>query len=287
LPKAKINGLTVHYQQMGYGRDLVMIHGLFSNLAFWYLSVLPALSRNFRVTAYDLRGHGYTDMPQCGYTSFDMASDLHALLDYLGIERAHIVGHSFGGAVGLHYTALYPERVVSLALADARVPSLQPALPTYTARQWNRLSVRLRRAGIEVPEKIPRVAYSVLEELAWLHQRQTGRDAGLWSPAGLLGGWSSNSRVAKRWSHLVRTTSAPEDLCDLSGLTVARIRQVVQPTLAIYGEHSSCLTTLWGLMKHLPNCKKVIVPGAGHFHPVLKPETFVAKLGQFVLGLEG
>ena len=55
-----------------------------------------------------------------------------------------------------------------------------------------------------------------------------------------------------------------------------RIRHVVQPTLAIFGEYSSCLTTLRGLMKNLPNCKNVIVPGAGHFHPVLKPETFVA-----------
>ena len=81
MPKAKINGLTVHYQQMGLGPDLVMIHGLFANLAFWYLSVLPALARNFRVTVYDLRGHGYSDMPQRGYTSFDMAADLHALLD--------------------------------------------------------------------------------------------------------------------------------------------------------------------------------------------------------------
>jgi pimeloyl-ACP methyl ester carboxylesterase len=67
---------------------------------------------------------------------------------------------------------------------------------------------------------------------------------------------------------------------------VERIRQVWQPTLAIFGEHSNCLTTLRGLKRNLPRCKDVIVPDAGHFHPMLKPETFVENLKQFIRSIE-
>lgn len=129
MPRATVNDVSIHYQQAGHGPDLVMIHGLFGNLAFWYLSVLPALVRDFRVTLYDLRGHGYSDMPRSGYTSSHMAADLKELLDHLGVKQAHLVGHSFGGAVALHFAVLHPIHVLSLTLADARVPSLQPALP--------------------------------------------------------------------------------------------------------------------------------------------------------------
>jgi pimeloyl-ACP methyl ester carboxylesterase len=59
---------------------------------------------------------------------------------------------------------------------------------------------------------------------------------------------------------------------------------VRQPTLAIFGRYSSCLRTLRGLEENLPNCRKVIVPAVGHFHPVFAPETFVQKLRQFITG---
>ena len=142
MPKAAINGFDVHYQQMGQGADVVLLHGLFASLAFWYFSVMPGLAKSFRVTAYDLRGHGYTDIPNAGYTSSDMANDLHALLDHLQIERAHLVGHSFGGAVALQYTLIHPERVHSLTLADAWVPGLQAADPGGQFAALGRTSTR-------------------------------------------------------------------------------------------------------------------------------------------------
>jgi pimeloyl-ACP methyl ester carboxylesterase len=169
MPKASINGRRVHYQQMGQGRDLVLIHGLFSNLAFWYLTVMRALARDFRVTAYDLRGHGFTDMPQDGYTTYDLALDLRDLLDWLGVHHAHIAGHSFGSAIALHHAVLHPERVRSLILADARIHSLQPALPRRRAPYWKSLKWRLRRAGLVVP-KICRAWLTVSSKNSQLKQ---------------------------------------------------------------------------------------------------------------------
>jgi pimeloyl-ACP methyl ester carboxylesterase len=281
MPKVKLDGLTLHYQQAGRGQNVVMLHGLCSNLAFWYFSLLPILSRDFRMTVYDMRGHGLSDMPAKGYTTLDLASELAALLQYLNIERAHLVGHSFGGAVALQFASLFPARVASLTLADARVPALQPTLPPRGARSWKRVHARLRGAGLEVPDDLPRVAYGFFEELARLQRDARGR-APAWRATPILRQWNRDSHLARRWLQLVRTTSAPAEMASLAGLTVDRIRQVVQPTLAIFGERSNCLQTLWGLERLLPHCRKVIVPGAGHFHPILQQERFVQALKQFI-----
>ena len=85
MAKAKLNGIDVHYQIKGSGRDVVLIHGFAANSAFWNIKILLTLARDYRVTVYDLRGHGYSSMPAAGYTSADMATDLRILLYQLGI----------------------------------------------------------------------------------------------------------------------------------------------------------------------------------------------------------
>ena len=165
MPKASINKCMIHYQQLGKGRNLVLVHGLLGNLAFWYFSVLPQLVEGFRVCVYDMRGHGRSEMSQSGYSSADMAEDLRGLMDHLGMEQAHVVGHSFGGAVALHYAANCPERVLSLTLADAWIPGLQPSFPRRDSSYWKLYRLRLQRAGICIPEGLPLVAYGIFDEL--------------------------------------------------------------------------------------------------------------------------
>ena len=63
MPKACVNGVSLHYQQSGQGPDLVLIHGLAANLAFWFLRIVPALNKRHRVTVYDMRGHGKSGTP--------------------------------------------------------------------------------------------------------------------------------------------------------------------------------------------------------------------------------
>lgn len=286
MPIVGIRGLPIHYQRVHREPEVVMIHGLMANLVFWYVSVLPTLSRNFGVTVYDLRGHGLSGKPQSGYTSADMAKDLIGLLDYLEIDRAHLVGHSFGGAVALHAAVGYPERVRSLVLADARVPSLQPPLRAPSPRQWKTLGTRLRRIGIEIPENVPRVSYTLYEELARIRpsrrRKNTSPDKEM---RNLLGTWKGNSIPARQWIKLIQTTTACEDLQAVGDLTVQRIGHVKHPTLAIFGEYTNCLATLRGLQTHLPNCRTAIVPRAGHLHPVVKPRMFVNLVRAFVNGL--
>ena len=103
MPKRSVNGINLHYWQVGEGPDLVMIHGLNGNLAVWHLELMPKLRHEYRITTYDLRGHGRSDMPPTGYSTEDMAKDLLGLLDALGIERAHLMGHSLGADISLFH----------------------------------------------------------------------------------------------------------------------------------------------------------------------------------------
>src|SRR5699024_370928 len=105
------------------------MHGLATNRAFWYVDLAQRLKSNYRVTLFDLRGHGYSERTRQGYMATTMADDLRALLDHLDIDRARIVGHSYGGGVGLEFAVQHPARVAGLAILDTKINRLQP-------RQW-------------------------------------------------------------------------------------------------------------------------------------------------------
>src|SRR5262249_39742608 len=107
MPFVNARGLKFHYQQSGSGPDVALVHGVTGDLSIWFLSrTIQTLSARHQVTAYDLRGHGYSDAPPTRYTSADHAEDLLAVMDALGIASAAVVGHSFGGVIAAHAAVL-------------------------------------------------------------------------------------------------------------------------------------------------------------------------------------
>src|SRR5262245_704922 len=110
MPDVELNGVRFFYQQSGSGPDVVLGQPVPRNQAVWVFTGLAdaVASDGFRVTTYDLRGHGASDRPPTGYTSADMAADFRGLHAALGLAPAVVVGHSFGGVVGLHAAQLYP-----------------------------------------------------------------------------------------------------------------------------------------------------------------------------------
>lgn len=112
------NGLRFHTLDWGgHGEWIVCLHGLASQAHIWDL-VAPRLTDSFRVIAIDQRGHGLSDKPDSGYDFATVASDLHAILQTLQIERALLAGHSWGGNVALQYAVEHPDRVRGLVLID-------------------------------------------------------------------------------------------------------------------------------------------------------------------------
>ena len=279
MATTRLNGTTLHFEQTGRGRDVVLIHGLASNLAFWMFSALPYLRLSFRVTLYDLRGHGASDMPDAHYRAEDMAEDLLALLDALNISRAHLVGHSFGGLVALHLAARWPERVTRLVVADTRVPALQPPMRLDKWSGWPEWQRRLARAGL-VLDGHHAIDFHLLRTLAAEARPRPATPAtGCFVPFVMTG---TERRAASQWLRLLRTTTALADLSAVDSLTVPVLLKIGQPTLAIFGQRSPFLSSCEALGRVLPACRTRVVRAAGHFLPIVKPRAFAGPVRHFL-----
>ncbi len=129
-----IDGRTVHVEQRGEGEPLLMLHG-FGESTYSWRKVVPALSERYRTIAIDLNGFGSTERPKepAAYSRDGQLRLVLGVLDALGIESAHVAGHSYGGALSLALAARHPERVRSLILIDS-------AAPTYPDETKSRLA---------------------------------------------------------------------------------------------------------------------------------------------------
>lgn len=120
MPYIQANGINLYYELHGPDSEplLVLNNGILMNASTSWVYQTKPLSRRYHLLQYDCRGQGQSDHPQEPYTMGQHAADLLALLDALGVERAHIAGISYGGEVAQAFVLRYPERVRSLILAD-------------------------------------------------------------------------------------------------------------------------------------------------------------------------
>src|SRR5215211_420992 len=115
MPLASVNGLDLYYEETGSGPPLLLIAGLSGNTLGWAM-LQPTLAERFRVIAFDNRGAGRSSAPPGPYTTRRMADDAAALLDRLGVARAHVLGFSMGGMVAQELALHHPARVGRLVL---------------------------------------------------------------------------------------------------------------------------------------------------------------------------
>ena len=278
--------IELNHVQVGAGEDLVLVHGLGANVSFWYFGAARLLSRYRSVLMYDLRGHGRSPMPPTGYSLPAMAADLRRLLDRYNIGAADIVGHSFGGRVALTFAAQHPERVRNLVVADTQLRSLQPAMRLADWPHWPRWKAELQGLGLEKPPSDDSIIdYKLLVELS-----HSGNVADVGRPTRqriALRSRDMGVRGTRRWRELLQTTSAGQDFEDESPLDSPTLAKIGARTLLMFGELSHCMPTAHGLLQRLPDARLAVVPGAGHFFPVVKPVLFARGLMAFLNGDAG
>ena len=117
--QAKINGITLAFNDQGTGLPLVFLHAFPLNRTMW-TDQEKALSSQFRVISIDLRGHGESDAPLWRYTLDQASEDVIGLLDHLSIRQANFVGLSMGGYILFALYRKYADRVKGLVLANTR-----------------------------------------------------------------------------------------------------------------------------------------------------------------------
>lgn len=115
MPKVQANGITLNYEQQGSGEPLLMIPYLSADNACYAFQVAE-YAKHFNCISVDLRGTGESDKPAGTVTTELYADDVAALMQELGIERAHISGLSLGAAVGMWLAAKHPDKVKTLSL---------------------------------------------------------------------------------------------------------------------------------------------------------------------------
>jgi aminoacrylate hydrolase len=249
---ALTSGHRLAYQVEGEGPPLLLISGLGGKAAFWD-RVAPRLAKGFTVVPHDHLGTGASDAPLIDYAIEQMAGDVLALMDALGIARAHIVGHSTGGAIAQ-----------TLALdAAARVDRLVLSASWTRADRYLRLLFEtraevLRRAGSAVYGQLSALLAWPAE---WLREHGVAAELSVANPDVLL----------RRIDALLRFDR------------VADLPRIAAPTLALCARDDRITPPYFtqALGALVPGARTVVVPGGGHFLPRAAPRLFLHHVQPF------
>ncbi len=255
MPEVEVNGARLYYQQAGEGPDVVLVHAVTSNLAVWIFSgLVDALASDYRVTCYDLRGHGRSERTPTGYTSAAMANDFRALHATLGLTPACLIGHSFGGVVSMHAAITAPECVASVILSDSFFPGLHHIEPNFGRMNiWSEVRENFAKVGVSLGETVDFA--QLFRASAAMSADQMKELEQLYGAFGL--GW------LRQLPQLAGTTCG-DDVMQEAGLTADALMSVRQPITALYDEFSPFLATCHWLEQHLPRCQAEVIPAAKH-----------------------
>lgn len=251
MPKARVNGVELHYECAGSGPAVVLCHGVGGNHMSWWQQA-PVFSRRYRCITLDQRGFGESLLPPEAPGAEAFGDDVAALLEHLGEGEAFLVGQSMGGRTVLNFARRHPEQVRGMVfcatLANIRTETLDKM------RQEVRESLpedRLEAAlAARVWEERPHLGY--LFKL--IRSRNPAR------PKKFL--WRDNAAGAR-----------PEE-----------IARMMTPALFIVGEEDRIAPphAVEEAYRLFPNARLVRVPQAGHSVYFEQPEAFNAAVLDFL-----
>jgi pimeloyl-ACP methyl ester carboxylesterase len=163
MPLAPIANGKLYYETAGSGPPLLLVPGLAGSAHFWRLQV-PRLAQRFTVVLHDHRGVGRSSRDAIVYSIEQMAGDVLALMDHLGIDDAALIGQSTGGAIGQYLAAMQPQRIARLVLSSTWTHA-----DAYFRRQFELRRDMLRSAGIDI---YTRTGTLLLYPAEWLRDHQ-------------------------------------------------------------------------------------------------------------------
>lgn len=262
----RIGDQLVHVEQAGTrGEPILLIHG-FGGSAYSWRKVIPALAEGHRVFAVDLNGFGYTQRPKSreSYTREGQGRLVLAVMDALSIERAHIVGHSYGGGLTLYLASRYPERFLSMVLVDS-------SAPTYSDDR------RSRAAGIR--------------SLSSLFVRSVALRPGMIAKA-LRRSFYDDSLVTPELARAYLDRLRVEGVADAyQGLTApappgerVELEKIGVPTLVVWGAQDEVISIAGGrwAAARIPRSEFVVIEECGHLPMEEKPEELLRAVLPFL-----
>jgi len=268
----EIHGHEVSYRDVGEGPVLLLLHGIAGSSRAWR-EVMPALADRYRLIAPDLLGHGESAKPQGDYSLGAYASGMRDFLGVLGVDRATLVGQSFGGGVAMQLAYQHPEVCERLVLVDSG----------GLGREVNPI---LRAATLPLAEYVMPVLFPAFVRdrgdaiSRFLQDKgiRSGRAAEVWLAYRSL----TETENRKAFVRTVRSVIDP------GGQTVSAMDRLYLaaevPTLIVWGADDSIIPVAHAHAAHevIEGSRLEIIEGAGHFPHVEKPERFVEVLRDFI-----
>jgi aminoacrylate hydrolase len=260
VPVVSIGDADLYCEEAGQGPPLMLVPGLGGQGSFW-LSQVRAFSRDFRTVVHDHRGAGRSTHSKITYSIEQMADDTLRLMDALGIEAAHLVGHSTGGAIGQAIALEHPDRLRSLVLS-ATWAGPDP----YFRRLFESRRQTLLESGIE----------------AYLRASVLFQATPRWI--------SDNDEFITDVHRVTAAASAPVEVL-VSRIDAIlrhdrrlRLLEIRTPTLVVVAKDDVITPPFYSeeIAARIPDARLVVLETGGHYAPVIHSEPYNAAVAHFL-----
>ncbi|MDQ2750739.1 MAG: alpha/beta hydrolase [Actinomycetota bacterium] len=242
-----VNGLHMYYQSYGAGSPLVLLHGGMLTIELNFAGLIPALATNHQVIGVEAQGHGRTADIHRPITPAALASDVVALLDELGIGRAHVFGHSMGAATAMELAVSHPARVRSIVAA----------------------SVSVRRDGLHEDLTDP-------AKMATSTRMPTQQDFLEFKEA-----YERLSPHPEQFTEFLARLS--ESNADTEGWSDEQLAGITAPVLLVLGDRDFTTVEHGGAMLALiPGSQLAVLPDTTHMQVTRRPELLLPMLARFL-----
>lgn len=264
MPILNINGAEIEYFEQGKGEPIIFIHGSSLDASFYY-ETAALLEGDFRVITYNRRGYGRSSR-YLGIETIDThVEDLKGLFDCLGIKKAHLNGHSSGGAISIAFALKYPQMVQSVTLLEAMLWQTMP------------IAQEILKAFAGISEKYEREGAAAGVYFLW--EIMCGVDVHQRMPKGGFERIIKNADTA--FSEIGIFTQWKPSKRDISALKM--------PILAVIGGESLKIHRVYQdqhdfIKELIPHTVEYILPHATHLLFIENPHDFTEALKGFLKG---
>lgn len=266
MPTATVNGIHLNYRVEGSGPPLVLAHGFSTGHYVWDAVAerlgaerlgAERLSGRYQIIRHDHRGHGDSSKPPGPYRLQDYVDDIVALINYLGLDRVDLMGHSMGGRTALLFALKHPDRLGRLLLVGA--------------------------AGAP-PEGEQLDRFEAIKKLAIKEGMAAVFESELFSFA-LPEAWKKDPAPARK--RFLKNT--PESFCAAAEATITmpdlreRLGEIATPVWVCAGERDAVPLAFSELCaEKISDCTRAIIPACGHYPMQDTTEVFLKQLEIFL-----
>ncbi len=267
---ATVNGVRLHYVEAGSGPLVILLHG-WPETSYSWRNTIAMLSKNYHVVAPDLRGLGQSEHAKSGYDKKTIATDIKALVEYLGEKQAIIIGHDMGGKAAYVMAHLYPQIVSKLVLVDFFIPGTENADALHGG-SWH--------YGFHMAKDFPEMLTK-------------GREKEYISVMIKLMSYKKDAISEKTIDEYVKHYSTPGGMTagfnyyrtlkeDAAFVETFKGEKLSMPVLAITGAHSIGDKLSKTLAGETFSLQSIIVDDSGHFVAEESPEKFNSSVLNFL-----